>query len=303
MPVPDYESLMLPFLKLTSDGAEHNLAEANEKIARDFNLSKAEVEELLPSGRQRVLYSRIHWARTYLKNALLIESTGRGTFRITKRGKDVLAHNPTRIDDKFLSQFPEWQDFQKKSPKPESKIGIEEKQIMIQTPDELIESGYQRHREALASELLQRVKNSSSEFFEQLVVDLLVAMGYGGSRKDAGQAVGKSHDGGIDGIIKEDKLGLDAVYIPAKKWDGPVGRKEVQSFVGSLEPFRASKGVFIITSRFAQPAVEYVKNIGKKVVLIDGEQLAQLMIEHNVGVTEVATYRVMRADLDFFGEE
>jgi restriction system protein len=301
MPIPDYETLMLPLLRGIGDKQEHSLTDINERLANELQLTPNELEELLPSGRQRLFYSRVHWARTYLKNAGLLESTGRGRFQITERGLEVLKKNPDRIDDKFLNQFPEFQEFQNIKTRGHLKAAPEEKET--ETPEEMVESGYQTLRAALAQELLERIKKAPPKFFEQLVVDLLVAMGYGGSRKDAGEAVGRTRDGGVDGIIKEDKLGLDAVYLQAKRWDGPVGRQIVQGFAGSLEGHHANKGVLITTSRFAQPAIEYVKGIGKKIVLIDGEQLSQLMIDHEVGVAEVASYKIRKVDLDYFGEE
>jgi restriction system protein len=301
MPIPDYESLMLPLLRIIGDRQEHSLSDVNDKLGTDLRLTQHELEERLPSGRQRVFYSRIHWARTYLKNAGLLESTGRGRFRITERGLRVLKQNRHRIDDEFLSQFPEFQEFQriKRAKQREAEPQVEKSQ----TPEEMIESGYQNLRASLAQELLERIKKAQPKFFEHLVVDLLVAMGYGGSREDAGQAVGQSGDGGVDGIIKEDKLGLDTMYIQAKRWDTPVGRPRVQEFVGSLEGFRATKGVLITTSTFSEPAITYVGSIGKKIVLIDGSELAQLLIEHDVGVTELVSYKLKRVDLDYFGED
>ncbi|MBI3741701.1 MAG: restriction endonuclease [Chloroflexi bacterium] len=300
MPIPDYESLMLPLLKLLSDKKEHEATQVNELLTTEFNLSDEEKSARLPSGAKPVIYSRVHWAKTYLKSAGLLESTGWGRYQITERGLDVLAKNPTGIDNKYLSQFPEFIEFKKRSKKIDSKDEIEESSL--QTPDELLETSYQNLRTGLAEDLLERIRSSSPKFFEQLVVDVLVSMGYGGSKEDA-SAVGRSGDGGIDGIIKEDKLVLDAVYIQAKRWDAPVGRPIVQNFVGSLEGYRATKGVLITTSRFAQSAFDYVKSISKKIVLIDGEQLAQFMIDHDVGVTELATYRIKKVDPDYFGEE
>ncbi len=301
MTVPDYQSLMPPLLKILSDGREHSLAEVIEILAQQFALTDDDKKELLPSGRQAKFDNRVGWARTYLKKAGLLESTGRGEFRITKRGFEVLEGHPADINTKFLKQFPEFLEFQKASRQGgKQDQGVEERE---QTPEEVLESSYQDLRRELARELLERIKNCSPRFFEKLVVDLLVAMGYGGSRKDAGQAVGQSGDGGIDGIIKEDKLGLDVVYIQAKRWEGNVGRPIVQTFAGSLEGQKARKGVLITTSRFSQEAKEYVNKIEKKIVLIDGEQLAQLMIDHNIGVTEVASYTVKRVDSDYFSGE
>ncbi|MCG3119227.1 MAG: Mrr restriction system protein [bacterium] len=301
MPVPDYQSLMLPLLKLIGNKQEHAFSDVIDTLAREFDLTDAERKEILPSGIQAKFDNRVGWARTYLKKAGLLESVGRGKFRITERGLQILNSNPTVINVKFLRQFPEFLEFQKSSRQENKNEEKDEEQA--QTPEESLESSYQNLRRALAQELLDRIKNLSSKFFERLVVDLLVAMGYGGSRKDAGQAVGQSGDGGIDGIIKEDKLGLDVVYIQAKRWESTVGRPVVQAFAGSLEGQRARKGVLITTSQFSQDAKEYVNRIEKKIVLIDGEQLAQLMIEHGIGVTEIASYIVKKIDLDYFDEE
>ena len=303
MAVPDFQSFMLPLLKAVSDGKEYNLSEVVDKLAEQFQLSNEDKKELLPSGRKTRVDDRAGWAQTYLRKAGLLERTGRGKFRVTERGLDVLKSNPDKINIKFLRQYPEFVEFQnlsRQSAKPDAEA---ENEILDETPEETLESGYQNLRRNLAQELLDRVKKCSPRFFESLVVDLLVAMGYGGSRKDAGQAVGQSGDGGVDGIIKEDRLGLDVVYIQAKRWEGTVGRPAVQAFAGSLEGQRARKGVLITTSQFSQDAKDYVSRIEKKIVLIDGEQLAQLMIDHGIGVAEVATYTVKKMDLDYFGEE
>jgi len=303
MAVPDYQSLMLPLLKITGDRQEHGLGEVIDTLALQFELTDADRQEILPSGRQGKFDNRVGWARTYLKKAGLVESTGRAKFRITDRGLEVLRTNLVGINNKFLRQYPEFLEFQSASRPSNKHDDEEEAEEPSQTPEEILESSYQDLRHNLALELLERVKNSLPRFFENLVVDLLVAMGYGGSKADAGQAVGRSGDDGIDGIIKEDKLGLDVVYVQAKKWEGTVGRPVVQAFAGSLEGQRARKGVLITTSQFSQDARDYVTRIEKKIVLIDGEQLAQLMIDHNIGVAEVASYVVKKADLDYFGEE
>lgn len=308
MPVPDFQSLMLPLLLLTGDGQEHTMSETIDVMAREFQLTPEERNELLPSGRQRRLHNRVGWAKTYLKKAGLLEDKGRGRFRITGRGREVLKSRPAAINMKFLEQFPEYNDFvtlssdeeETRSEKPAKPAAVEESG---ETPEEVLESSYQELRRKLAEELLERIKACSPQFFEKLVVDLLVAMGYGGSRKDAGQAVGQSGDEGIDGIIKEDRLGLDVVYIQAKKWKDTVGRPTVQAFAGSLEGQRARKGVLITTSQFSKEAREYVRQIEKKIVLIDGADLSRFMIDFGVGVTEVASYTVKRLDLDYFGDE
>jgi restriction system protein len=296
MAVPEFQTLMLPLLKIAGDDGEHRLSEAIEALAVQFRLSDDDRRELLPSGRQAKFDNRVGWARTYLKKAGLLESTERGKFRIAERGRQALGGNPTSIDIRFLRQFPEFVEFQKAT-KREA-----EPEESGQTPEETLEFAYQSLTRALAQDLLERVRACSPGFFEKLVVDLLVKMGYGGTLKDAGQAVGQSGDGGIDGIIKEDKLGLDVVYIQAKRWEATVGRPTVQAFAGSLEGQRARKGVLITTSQFSPDAKDYVTRIEKKIVLIDGEQLAQLMIDHGVGVTEVVSYPVKKVDIDYFGD-
>ena len=303
MAIPDYQSIMLPLLKCVSDGKEHSFREAIDQLADSFGLTPEERKELLPSGQQALFDNRVGWARTYLKKAGLLESTAWGKFCITKRGLEVLKSKPTHIDVKFLRQFPEFVEFQRPTRKqyPDKTVIVEEEKP--DTPEEMLESSYQSLWRTLSQDLLERIKMCSPRFFEKLVVDLLVAMGYGGTRKDAGEAVGRAGDGGIDGIIKEDKLGFDVVYVQAKRWEGTVGRPIVQAFAGSLEGLKARKGVLITTSQFSPDAKEYVNRIEKKIVLIDGEQLAQLMIEHGIGTTQVATYDIKKVDLDYFDEE
>jgi restriction system protein len=271
-------------------------------LADSFQLSPEDRSELLPSGRQFRFDNRVHWARSYLKQAGLLQNTGRGKFRVTERGLNVLNTNPQYIDQVYLQQFPEFLEFKHRNNKPETAVEEIEPET-TQTPEEVLEASYQSLRNKLAQEIIERIMTCSPRFFERLVVDLLVRMGYGGSRKDAGRAIGQSGDGGVDGIINEDRLGLDVVYIQAKRWEGTVGRPVVQAFAGSLEGFRAKKGVMITTSAFSKDAVDYVGRIEKKIVLIDGEQLAQFMIDYGVGVAEMVTYTVKRIDLDYFDEE
>jgi restriction system protein len=304
MTVPDYQSVMLPLLKALGDGEEHGLHEVIETLADQFELTDEERRELLPSGRQAKFDNRVGWSRTYLKKAGLLESTGRGKFRINDRGLAVLRENPQDINVKYLKQFPEFLEFHGGSSKDDDNDLNDDASDKTKTPEEILETSYQDLRRDLAQDLLDRIMGCTPDFFEKLVVDLLVSMGYGGSRKDAGEAVGRSGDGGIDGIIKEDKLGLDAVYIQAKRWEGTVGRPMVQAFAGSLMGNRAGKGVMITTSQFSKDANNYVRTIQQpKIVLIGGEQLAQFMIDHDIGVADVATYRVKKVDLDYFGEE
>ena len=301
MAIPDYQSCMLPLLKFYADGQEHTFREAVEALAQVFKLTDQERREMLPSGRQEVFDNRVGWARTYMKKAGLLEATRRGVNRITKRGLDVLKEKPERIDVSFLDQFQEFREFRAlRHAKPEEEPELE---LNSQTPEESLEAAYQKIRTDLAQDLLQRLKTCSSTFFERLVVELIVKMGYGGTRKDAGKAIGKSGDGGIDGIIKEDKLGLDAIYIQAKRCESTVGRPEIQKFVGALTGQRAKKGLFITTSNFSSDAEDYVSRIDAKVVLIDGETLAQLMIDHNVGVSTIGTYEIKKVDSDYFSGE
>jgi len=271
--------------------APSELSARSEKLNRNY----------LASGQTKA-YNRFCWAITYLQNAKLLDKPGRGRFRINQRGREVLASNPAQIDINFLSRFEEFLEFKRRKKPEVHSRSPDFPEPAIATPEERIEEAQQELRDAVAVEILERVQRSSPRFFEHLVVDLLVAMGYGGSRTDAGQVVGRSGDGGIDGTIKEDKLGLDVVYIQAKRWEGSVGRKEIQSFTGSLEGERANKGVFITTSNFTDEAKDYVKKIGKKIVLLDGSQLAQLMIDHGVGVTSVKQYALHKIDGDYFEE-
>jgi restriction system protein len=302
MAIPDYQTCMLPLLKFYGDGQEHTNRDSIDALAKDFKLTEEERRMVLPSGVQGLFDNRINWARTYMKKAALIESPKRGVHRITKRGFDILKKKPEHIDVAYLGQFQEFRDFRAlrhaKQEEEEPELDLSNK-----TPEESLESAYQKMRGDLASDLMQRLKSCSPAFFERLVVEVIVKMGYGGTRKDAGKAIGTSGDGGIDGIIKEDKLGLDAIYIQAKRWENTVGRPEIQKFVGALTGQRAKKGLFITTSDFSSDAEDYVSRIDAKVVLIDGETLAQLMIDHNVGVSTVSSYDIKKVDSDYFSEE
>lgn len=302
MAIPDYQSIMFPLLRFVSDGNEHSLRDATEYLAEKLNLTEEERKELLPSGSQFTFSNRVTWARTYMNKASLLESTRRGYFRITQRGRDVLAQNITKINVKFLEQFPEFIEFRAKRNELKEVTELVETES-LQTPGELLETAYQKLRENLSEELLKIVRECSPAFFERLVIDLLVKMGYGGSRKEAGKAIGRSGDEGIDGIINEDRLGLDIIYIQAKRWQLPVGRPEIQKFAGALQGHRAKKGVFITTSTFTRDAEGYVAKIDSKIVLIDGEQLAQLMIDHNIGVALVTLYETKKIDTDYFIED
>jgi len=302
MAIPDYQKIKLPLLKFAADEKEHSLREAIEALTAQFKLTEDERKELLQSGQQAIFDNRVGWARTYLKKACLIESKRRGFFNITERGKQVLAQNLKAIDNKFLMQFPEFVEFKKTKTEDQPEIP-ENSFAETTTPEESLEKAYQELRLNLASELLQTIKKCSPSFFERLVIDVLIKMGYGGSRVEAGQAVGRSGDGGIDGIIKEDKLGLDIIYIQAKLWEGTVSRPEIQKFAGALQGQRARKGIFITTSTFSSEAVDYVRTIDSKIILIDGQTLANLMIDHNVGISPIASYEIKKIDSDYFTED
>ena len=304
--IPDYQSLMLPLLKLVSDRQEHKYRDLIENLATAFQVTDEERKELLASGNQAIFDNRVGWAKTYLKKAGLLDSPKRATCVITQIGLDTLKKNPDRVDAKYLRQFPAFLEFQNAS---RNDNETEEEIIIVetneQTPEENLDKVYQRIRKSLASELLNRVVELSPIFFERLVVELLVKMGYGGSIKDAGKAIGKSGDEGIDGTIKEDKLGLDIIYIQAKRWrpGNVVGRPELHKFVGALAGQGAKKGIFMTTSNFTKEALEYTPKNETKIVLIDGEQLAQLMIDYNLGCTTQQIYELKKIDSDYFGEE
>jgi restriction system protein len=308
MPIPDYQSLMLPVLRLAAGSTELRFRDAVDLLAQEFDLTAEERAELLPSGVAFLFDNRVGWARTYLKQAGLLESPKRGLVRITDRGRAVLGKNPARIDSKYLEQFPEFREFRKRRSdevQTEGAPGQAPRQpaVEVETPEERLASAYRTLRIDLQADLIEQVKSASPAFFERLVIDLLVSMGYGGSRQDAGRAIGKAGDGGIDGIIKEDKLGLDVIFVQAKRWEGIVGRPEVQKFAGALQGHRASKGVFITTSSFTREAMEYVNAINTKIILIDGNLLTELMIDHNVGVATTGTYALKKVDTDYFEGE
>jgi len=303
VPIPDFQTLMLPLLRYFADGLEHTQRDVLPALAEKLQLTDEDLAEQLPTGRQGRFDNRTAWAKTYLKQAGLLESVRRGVFRITERGQSVLTQNPSRIDMKFLEQFPEYLAFLSAG---KAKAGhVQESKDLPQqsTPEELLELGYRQLRTTLAVDLLQQVKNASPAFFERLVVELLLRMGYGGSEEDAGEVKGRSGDGGIDGIIKEDRLGLDVIYIQAKRWDGNVGRPEIQQFVGALAGHKANKGVFITTSSFNQNARDYAAQVTHKVVLIDGSMLVTLMIDFGLGVSLKDTYEIKRVDSDYFLED
>lgn len=301
MPIPDYQSLMLPVLRFSGDRKEHTLAEFRQRIAPEFALSEQELAERLASDSQTIFANRIGWAVQYLKAAVALKSVKRGVYQITDRGIAILKEKPSEITVKTLRQFPEFLEFHGKGTASESaEVSAVPSSEIKATPEESLEQSYQTLREALATELLETIKSGTPAAFEKIVVDLLVAMGYGGSVEDAGKVVGKSGDGGIDGTIKQDKLGLDFLYVQAKRWKDVVGSPAIMKFSGSLTKRHANRGVFITTSWFSPDALEYVKEMPQRIILIDGKHLASLMIEHNVGVAPAKTYTLKRLDLDYF---
>ena len=301
MAIPDYQSCMLPFLHLLRDGQPQPLSQIRDSLAVSFQLTEEDRAKLLPSGQMSVFKSRVGWAKTYLKKSGLIDYVKRGVCQITEQGQKVLAESPQKIDVNYLDQFATFREFRASS-RTKVENNLVQEEDTDSTPEESLEQAYAKLKAELSDEILEKILSCSPTFFEQLVVDLLVKMGYGGTRRDAGERLGQSGDGGVDGIIKEDQLGLDTIYLQAKRWQGSVGRPEIQKFVGALQGQRARKGVFITTSSFTADASNYVQNIDTKVVLIDGQQLAELMIDFDVGVNTAATYHLKRIDADYFEE-
>lgn len=306
MAIPGFQNFFLPVLRALADGNEKTAAELRTSVADQMQLSAPELQERLAGGTL-TFNSRVGWAKTYLDKAGLLRTVQKGTYALTPAGKALLAEAPPSIDQKFLRRYDSFREFMlggAEASEPETAAMTPTlAPVDTRTPNEQLEDGYRQLRKQTEQDLLQRVLNSSPRFFEELVVELLVRMGYGGSRDDAGKALGRSGDGGIDGVIKEDPLGLDAVYLQAKRWQNNVGRPEIQGFVGSLEGERARKGVFITTAGFTKEARDYAARIDKRVVLIDGQQLTSLMFEHGIGVTPVSVYEVKRLDGDYFDEE
>jgi restriction system protein len=311
MAIPDYQSLMLPILKISEDGGSRRHSQYVDLLSKEFQLSEAEMAERLPSNRPK-FPNRVSWAIIHLYNAKVLDRTPQAPFsyKITQRGLELLKSKPSFVGLEILNTFPEYLEFKSRSSK-----RLDDKNFtpsfenqttsitILETPEEAIEQAHDKLRNTLAIELLSKVKSIAPNQFEQLVVELLLKMGYGGSREDAGQVTGKTGDGGIDGVIKEDRLGLDVIYVQAKRWQGTVGRPEIQNFVGALAGHGAKKGVFITTSTFSKDARDYQPKNEIKIVLIDGDQLADLMIDYNLGVSVVTTYEVKRMDSDYFGED
>lgn len=303
MAIPDFQSVMRPVLATVQSGAPLPLNELRERVADQFRLTEDERKERLPSGHQTVINNRVGWARTYLNKAGLLYIPAKGLVQITPRGLDALADGPQRITVSWLKQFPEFADFHTAKPQSVDAPAVPNVDIAETTPDEQLSEAHQALVQSLADELLTQVLAATPSFFEQLVVDLMIAMGYGGSRKEAGKATQATNDDGIDGIIKEDKLGLDVIYLQAKRWSNTVHRPEIDKFIGALTRQRARKGVFITTSEFSDGARTAALGLDIKVVLIDGVELARLMVENNLGVSVKQVYEVKQLDSDYFAGE
>lgn len=305
MAIPTYEQIMLPLLDLLGDKNTYTNKECIDILAEKLNITGEELRELLPSGKKKVFYDRVNWAKTYMKKAGLVEAPRRGAIRITQLGLELLQENPLELKSKDLLRYSSFNDFINANNKNKDNRESNEGLLNERTPSEEISIAFENLRTSLADEIIEKIKSCSFEFFEKLVIELLIKMGYGGSREEAGRATKKTGDEGIDGIINEDRLGLDSIYIQAKRWkDTVVGRPEIQKFSGALDTPGASKGIFITTSTFSKEAREYVKAINtKNIVLIDGMQLAQYMIEFNVGVSTEIIYEVKKIDTDYFIEE
>lgn len=303
MAIPDFQSFFKPLLEVAADGLEHSIKEALEVIGKMLALSEEDLNDPLPSGVQTKFYNRVSWAKSYFIQAKVFTSNRKGYFQITQRGIDLLKQGYGRIDTKILDQYPEFVEFHYPKGKKPSDMPSSDGSLVNETPEESLDRAYLSIRSDLAGQILERIKSNTPKFFENLVVDLMVAMGYGGSHADAGKSIGNSGDEGVDGIIKEDKLGLDVIYLQAKRWEGAVGRPEIQKFVGALQGKHAKKGVFITTGKFSEDARKFVERIESKVILIDGKALAEHMIDYSLGTTTTTTYQIKRLDMDYFIEE
>jgi restriction system protein len=301
MAVPDFQSLMRPLLDVLDDDRDYPIKAMRDELAELLCLDQSAREELIPSGRVTVFNNRVGWAATYLYRAGLIERPRRAVYKITPRGHEVLTRHPDRVDLRVLSEFEEFEAFRQTRRQPQGSTPAHTADE--QTPEEQIESSYLELRSALAEDLLDRIHDQTPEFFEQLVIDVLHAMGYGGGQEDSSERLGSSGDEGVDGVIREDRLGLDNIYIQAKRWTNTVGRPEIQKFSGALQGQNATKGVFITTSTFSADAIEFSEKVTPRIILVDGKELAQLMIEHDVGVTTARQYLLKRLDLDYFATE
>lgn len=302
MAIPDFQSLMRPLIEAHANGKEHLNRDLVRQLADQFGLSEEERREMLPSGRTKLFDNRVGWAKSHVMQAGLLESPRRALSTITERGRQVLADHVERVDLRVLNEFDEYREFRKRRKEASGETDTEDDTTEDAPPEEMLENAYQKVRRQIEADLLRQIMDNPPDFLERVVVDLVVRMGYGGSRKDAGEALGKSGDEGIDGIIKEDPLGLDVSYLQAKRWEGSVGRPEIQKFAGALQGQRARKGIFITTSTFTPDALDYVSRIESKIILIDGSLLARLMFDHGIGVATASSYEVKRIDSDYFAD-
>ena len=307
MPIPDFQTLMRPILVQLQDGQARAISDVRAALVSEFGLTEEDLAQELPSGRAKTFQNRVGWATTHLYRTGLLTRPRRSVYAITERGQQVLAANPERIDLRVLAQFPELaafrsarQDEHQPEQSDQTLVAADDLGVHEATPQERIASAYRELRSALIAELLDSISEQDSDFFEKLVLDVLQAMGYGGSREDAAERLGQSGDEGVDGVIREDRLGLDQIYVQAKKWSDPVGRPEIQKFFGALHGQRATKGVFITTSSFTRGARDFANDVTPRVILVDGRELAAFMIDYGVGVTPTDTYTLARLDSDYF---
>ena len=307
MPVPDFQSLMLPTLKAFTSGAELPLSAVRDRVAVAERLSDEDLREVLPSGRQKVFANRVNWAVTYMERASLVERIRRGVYRLTHQGESLLSRTPARIDINLLKEYPEFTEWSRRSnaSSQDKDMAEVERNDISETPEEALDRAAEQLRSTLEADVLQRVRDAAPAFLERVVVGLLIAMGYGGGDAASGRVIGRSGDGGIDGKIREDTLGLDEVYVQAKKYaeGNTVGEGDLRNFAGAIDAAGTTKGVFVTTSGFTQAAKDYVARSPKRIVLIDGEELARLMVRHGIGVRTRITYELKRIDEDYFESE
>lgn len=303
MAVPTYEDLMLPLLKCLKDVDEAHLSDCLDPIANEMGLSHQDREELLPTGKHTRFGNRVYWAKLYLSKAGLIESTRRGYFRLSSEGVLFLEQSPKVVNNDALTQFPEFIKWQEKSREGDTTQSASRSEVLsYSTPDEVLRQAHKSITDALSIELLDRIRKSPPAFFERLLIDLLIAMGYGGSSEDAGRAIGQSGDGGVDGVIDQDPLGVDQIYVQAKRYaeSNNIGASAIRDFFGALSLKKAHKGIFVTTSSFSSAAVQTARDLGTRIVLIDGLQLAKLMIRYNVGCRDEEILHLKKIDEDFF---
>ena len=306
MPVPDFQSLMLPALKGLADGTETPISELRARIAATENLTPDDLQEMLPSGRQPVFVNRVSWAVIYMERAGLVERVSRAVYRLTPEGKQVLSSAPARVDMNLLSQYPGYAEWKRtNAPVPGKNVVSKQNDGAVDTPEEALEKAVTHLRETLEAAILVRVRKAPPEFLERVIVHLMIAMGYGGGNPEMGKVTGRSGDGGIDGTIREDALGLDEVYVQAKKYaeGNTVGEGNLRNFAGAIDAAGTAKGVFVTTSSFTQAAKDYVTKSPKRIVLIDGEELARLMVQHDIGVRTRNFHKIKRIDEDYFDQE